>query len=183
MPAFAAQGQVRARWGEFVVDLPTIISMAAAIANVGTLGTVVWQLRSLGHQSAQAAHQNVLTAETMRGMARLNIMQEMIRLDQFFCDRPELREAIYGPPNGKENGPGSQRVDAAAEMIVDFAECLMFQAEHFDGEPLDAWVEYFQSITRKSEAVRQFWAANRHWYEEGMAILFDTETSPAPSAP
>lgn len=162
------------------MDLPTLISMAAAIANVGTLATVVWQLRSLSHQAQHAAHQNALTADTMRGIARLNIMQEMIHMDQFFCDRPELRAAIYGPPAGKQDGLEGQRTDAAAEMIVDLAECLMFQAEHFDGEPLDAWVDYFQSIARKSEAVRQFWAANRDWYEQSMRVLFEPDPSSAP---
>ena len=141
-------------------------TLAAAVASVASLGVVVWQLRVLGRQTEEGARQTRLSAEATRAGIRMTLMREMIEIDRFLCDRPELRAALYGHSDTDGANLQSQRVDAAAEMIFDFTECLSQHENHFDGEIGDGWRAYFEDLASRSEVLQTFWRKNRLWYAE-----------------
>jgi hypothetical protein len=141
-------------------------TLAASLASVASLGVVVWQLRVLGRQTEEGARQTRLSAEATRAEIRMTLMREMIEIDRFLCDRPELRAVLYGNSDTDGANLQSQRVDAAAEMIFDFTECLSQHENHFGGEIGDGWRAYFEYLASRSEVLQTFWRKNRPWYAE-----------------
>ena len=144
----------------------SLATLAAALASVASVGVVVWQLRVLGRQTEEAARQTRLSAEATRAGIRITLMQEMIKIDKFLCDRPELRTALYGQMDRAGGNLQSQRTDAVAEMIFDFTECLSQHENHFGGEIGDGWRAYFEDLASRSEVLQTFWRKNRLWYAE-----------------
>jgi hypothetical protein len=164
-------------------------TLAAALASVASLGVVVWQLRVLGRQTEEGARQTRLSAEATRAGIRMTLMREMIEIDRFLCDRPELRAVLYGHSDADGANLQSQRVDAAAEMIFDFSECLSQHENHFGGEIGDGWRAYFEDLARRSEVLQTFWRKNRLWYAEArryfdpvMTRLAEAETAASSQA-
>lgn len=164
-------------------------TLAAAVASVASLGVVVWQLRVLGRQTEEGARQTRLSAEATRAEIRMTLMREMIEIDRFLCDRPELRAVLYGHSDTDGANLQSQRVDAAAEMIFDFTECLSQHENHFGGEIGDGWRAYFEDLARRSEVLQTFWRKNRLWYAEArryfdpvMTRLAEAETAASSQA-
>ena len=147
-------------------------TLAAALASVVSLGLVVWQLHVLGRQTAEAARQTHLSAEATRAEIRMTLLREMIEIDRFLCDRPELRTALYGYSNSAGTNLKSQRIDAAAEMIFDFTECLSQHEKHFGGDIGDGWKSYLEDLATRSEVLQKFWRKNRPWYA-GARRYFD----------
>jgi hypothetical protein len=141
-------------------------TLAAALASVASLGVVVWQLHVLGRQTQEAARQTRLSAEAECAGIRMTILREMIEIDRFFCDRPELRAALYGNSDTGGADPQSQRADAAAEIILDFTECLSQHETHFDGEIGEGWRAYLEDLYTRSEVLQDFWQKNRLWYAD-----------------
>lgn len=164
-------------------------TLAAALASVGSLGVVAWQLYILGRQTEEAARQTRLSAEATRAGIRMTLMREMIEIDRFLCDRPELRAVLYGQSHTAGPNLRSQRVEAAAEMIFDFSECLSQHENHFDGEIGDGWKSYFEDLASRSEVLQAFWRKNRLWYAEArryfdpvMTRLADAQTAASSQA-
>lgn len=164
-------------------------TLAAALATVVSLGVVVWQLRVLGRQTAEAARQTRLSAEATRAQIRMTLMREMIDIDKFLCDRPELRAMLYGHSDTAGANLQSQRADAGAEMFFDFAECLSQHEKHFDGEIGGGWKSYFEDMASRSEVLQVFWRKNRSWYAEArryfdpvMKRLVEAETATSQAA-
>jgi hypothetical protein len=101
-------------------DWVGIGTLAASISTVVSVIAVVWQLRMLGRQThdvAQQTHllsqqthdaatQTHLSAQANQAAVRMTLWREMIKIDRFFCDRPELRAFIYGSPENA-HGTGS----------------------------------------------------------------------------
>jgi len=141
-------------------------TLAAALASVASVGVVVWQLRVLGRQTEEAARQTRLSAEATRAGIRITLMQEMIKIDRFLCDRPELRAVLYGQSDTAEENLQSQQANAVAEMIFDFTECLSQHENHFAGQIGDGWKSYFEDLAGRSEVLQIFWRKNRLWYAE-----------------
>jgi hypothetical protein len=141
-------------------------TLAAALASVASLGVVVWQLRVLGRQTEEGARQTRLSAEATRAGIRITLMQEMIKIDRFLCDRPELRTVLYGQSDAARGNLQSQQADALAEMIFDFSECLSQHENHFEGQIGDGWKSYFEDLASRSEVLQIFWRKNRRWYAE-----------------
>jgi hypothetical protein len=164
-------------------------TLAAALASVASLGVVIWQLHVLGRQTEEAARQTRLSAEATRAGIRMTIMREMIEIDRFLCDRPELRAVLYGHSDTAGANLQSQRTDAAAEMIFDFTECLSQHENHFEGEIGDGWRSYFEDLANRSEVLQTFWRKNRLWYAEArryfdpvMTRLAESETATSSQA-
>jgi len=164
-------------------------TLAAALASVASLGVVIWQLHVLGRQTEEAARQTRLSAEATRAGIRMTIMREMIEIDRFLCDRPELRAVLYGNSDTAGANLQSQRTDAAAEMIFDFTECLSQHENHFEGEIGDGWRSYFEDLANRSEVLQIFWRKNRLWYAEArryfdpvMTRLAESETATSSQA-
>jgi hypothetical protein len=144
----------------------SLATLAAALASVASLGVVVWQLRVLGRQTEEAAQQTRVSAEATRAGIRITLMQEMIKIDRFLCDRPELRAVLYGQSDTAEGNLQSQQANALAEMIFDFTECLSQHENHFEGQIGDGWKTYFEDLANRSEVLQIFWRKNRLWYAE-----------------
>jgi hypothetical protein len=144
----------------------SLATLAAALASVASVGVVVWQLRVLGRQTEEAARQTRLSAEATRAGIRITLMQEMIKIDKFLCDRPELRTALYGQMDRAGGNLQSQRTDAVAEMIFDFTECLSQHENHFAGQIGSGWKSYLEDLASRSEVLQIFWRKNRLWYAE-----------------
>jgi hypothetical protein len=157
-------------------------TLAAALASVASLGVVIWQLRVLGRQTEEGAQQTRLSAEATRAQIRMTLMREMIEIDRFLCDRPELRAVLYGHSDTAGSNLKSQQADAAAEMIFDFAECLSQHENHFDGHIGDGWRAYFESLVSRSEVLQTFWRKNRPWYGEAQRYFDPVMTRLAESA-
>lgn len=164
-------------------------TLAAALATVFSLVVVIWQLRVLGRQTAEAARQTRLSAEATRAEIRMTLLREMIDIDKFLCDRPELRTMLYGQSDTAGPNLMSQRVDAGAEMLFDFAECLSQQEKHFDGDVGGGWKSYFEDLASRSDALQIFWRKNRPWYAEArryfdpvMNRLAEAETATSQAA-
>lgn len=61
-----------------------VATVAAGLANVGTLLVVAWQLRALSRQTREQARQAEATAEAIRASVYLSTMQSSVSIDQFW---------------------------------------------------------------------------------------------------
>lgn len=119
-----------------------IVTAAAALGQVGTLIAMMFQLKDIRKQAR-------LNIKATQNSTRAAVWQEMLTIDKFFCDHPELREQFYGPSKLHSNAVEAQRAEAAAEMILDFAEYMMTQKEHLH-HGFDGWRDYYQTLFTES---------------------------------
>jgi hypothetical protein len=160
------------------VDLSTWASVGtliAGFASVGSLIAVAWQLRSLAKQTKEAARQAEASAEATRVSAYLTVASQMIEMDRFFADRPELRRHFYGRITEDGDDLEAHRVQAAAEMIIDFADNTFMHAQHMSVEVSASWKAYFEELISHSPVLREFLRDKRHWYSlPALRGLLDT---------
>ncbi|HEV2403586.1 MAG TPA: hypothetical protein VGS08_05300 [Candidatus Saccharimonadales bacterium] len=142
-----------------------IVTAAAAVGQVGALVALVLQLRDMRKQTKAS------TAAT-RNSTRMNVWLEMLTIDRFFCEHPELREHFYGSSKVFGDSPQAQQWEATAEMVLDFAECMLTQREHLDWQA-DGWGPYYAKLFNESEIMRKFWQHNHFWFKKDLRDFID----------
>jgi hypothetical protein len=117
-------------------------------------------------QAAASAEAATATAEAIRASVHINMAQMMIGIDRIFLERPDLRAEFYG----LSGQPDRRRheAEAAAEILVDFAECFLGQRNYMPGEFTEYWQNYFRDIMSSSAAFREFWDKHSTWYGESV---------------
>jgi hypothetical protein len=137
-----------------------IVTAAAAVGQVGALIAMVLQLKDFRKQTSHGA-------QATRDSTRISVWLEMIAIDKFFCEHPQLRELFYGPSTIHPDPNKAQQVAAAAEMLLDFAECMMTQKQYLRGG-FDGWREYYQTLFTNSPTLRKYWQENQSWFQDDM---------------
>lgn len=150
-----------------------VATVAAGLANVGTLLVVAWQLRTLTRQTQEQAKQARGTAEAIRASVYLSTMQSMVSTDQFLADRPRLRADLYGRRPGSWRTRRRQQRDAGAEMLFDLFKMVLVNADHHESDEVEGWRHYMSSLMRRSPTLQGFWRRNKHWYSRSMQKTLD----------
>jgi hypothetical protein len=156
-----------------VVDWAQVV---AAVANVGSLIFVAWQVRGVGKQTEQMTEQSRQAVAATRAAVNTNRQDSMMRLTEIFVDHPELRRRFYGPvPRTSADELEDQRAAAVAEMFLDLMDTVFTDTNAMsDGED-DPWKAYFADMMRTSDTLRAFWTERRDWYCPEMNEFLDAE--------
>jgi hypothetical protein len=156
-----------------LVDAALIAASVAAVANVGSLLVVAWQVKGLARQTGEMARQTQETAEASRTAVYSNRQDAMMRIDELFVQHPELRGRFYGSTTG--DSAEEHRVAAVAELLLDLMDSMFCNAVTLPDELDEPWRVYFRYLVRTSEPIRDFWAAHRDWYGPELREFLDVE--------
>lgn len=161
------------------VEAGTFIAIAAAT------GVAAWQTKKV-------ARQTKLAVVTARATVYQGIMQEMLTIDRFFVENPDLRAHFYKSAACSPKIPrwgrvrATQRLQATAEMLVDFADQVYLQAsnirdeEAYPGESdlWERWADYFHDLYLQSLVLRGFLDEHRAWLKPGLLAMIETGKMP-----
>jgi len=99
---------------------------------------------------------------------------EMMQINRLFVDRPSLRPYFYEDRELAEESPEERdRIDATAELFVNFIDNVLTQMPLLPGHLAQPWRTYFASVTTTSPVLREFWKRHREWYSEEMTVFLD----------
>jgi hypothetical protein len=109
------------------------------------------------------------------------IYQMMLDLDRFFFENPDIKPYIYdgrGLPDDADETL-TNRVNSAAELMVDFMECTYSQFELMTIYQRVGWIEYMIDLGQSSPPIRALVDDNREWYMASFVhLLLDGEYDP-----
>jgi hypothetical protein len=142
-----------------------IATMVAALASVGSLLVVAWQLRSLARQTAVVARQAEATVDAIRASAHHADFATAIEVDKVFLAQPSLRERFYGRLSEADSTDNPQQVEAAAEMLLDMFALVTTQNEHATQPVEGGFIDFVGHIVRHSPDLRRVWHKYRSWYQ------------------
>ena len=94
-------------------------TIMAGTASVISLILVAVQIRSLARQTLEVARQAQSSTDAVRATIYLSAQDRAIDIDRYFAERPQFREAFYGPVAGEGDQIELQRLEAIAEMLID----------------------------------------------------------------
>ena len=150
-------------------DWQAIGAIAGVPLVVGSLLTVAFQVMREAKAERAAVYQE--------------IVRTMLDIDGIFVERPELRKYFYRGVAIEPGDPEYERTLALAEMIVDFADNVVQQAERMGEDLTKYWQAYLCDLYESSPPVREFWAENCHWYAPDLHAVLGTPENTAAHAP
>ena len=104
-----------------------------------------------------------LTIQT-RSLVYQEIARQMQSIDYLFIKEPFLRKCFYSDCDiNTLNDEEILRVLSTAELIVDFADNVLYQKKFIKGYPWHTWDQYFCAILQ-SEPIKFYLANRENWY-------------------
>ena len=147
-----------------------LIGNFALLVSVVLLGLQVREMTKQSSHGVQATLASVYQA----------MNDNMLQINRLFVDRPSLRPYFYaGRELGGESSEERERVEATAELFVNFIDNVLTQMPLLPSNLAQPWRTYFASVTTSSPVLRESWKAHREWYSEEMRALLDPLITPA----
>jgi hypothetical protein len=101
------------------------------------------------------------------------LADQMHDINKFFVENPETRRYFYAGKSPPTDELELDRLEAIAEMIVDFADNFTAQRRSLPDRYESGWTEYFQSLFKTSFVLQKYWRENAVWYGEDLKKIFD----------
>jgi hypothetical protein len=123
-------------------------AIATAVGAVGTIISLIFlysQLRDI--------------KSSVRSSTYLNLYEQMIEIDKFFFDHPELRPYFYeGKPGGDNmrDEKAANRLNSVAEMMIDFFDMAYHQRDCMPPGTVAGFENYMKRIYRSSPVMKDF---------------------------
>lgn len=137
-----------------------IVGVLGFLGLVVSVGLLIMQTRIAARATRAGVYQNVLV--------------QMIDIDLFFIDHPELKPFFYNNMEISEEHPDYDRVLSVAEMLVDFIDGVFVLAPSMPEYPWHTWERYFRDLFASSPVLRKYWALYGDWYPETVKRAFDS---------
>ena len=147
-----------------------LIGNFALLVSVVLLGLQVREMTKQSSHGVQATLASVYQA----------MNDNMLQINRLFVDRPSLRPYFVGGQElDDESSEERERVEATAELFVNFIDNVLTQMPLLPSNLAQPWRTYFASVTTSSPVLRESWKAHREWYSEEMRALLDPLITPA----
>ena len=99
-------------------------------------------------------------------------------LDRTFIEYPDLRPYFYdGKPVGVDD-PNHNRVQAAAELVLDTFEWIWYRQENLNAEDEKGWQTYIAETYFSSPALQQHYTRYPSWYPGIARLIADHKNVP-----
>lgn len=108
-----------------------------------------------------------------RGIGAVHIGEAMAALTRTFLEYPELRPFIYDGAEPPADPRERARVDALAELYVDFTALTLNNLQLLPDDQHEGWRAYFRDLGERSPAIRAYYLRNREWYEDHVRDVLD----------
>lgn len=150
-------------WAQYLFNS---ISSLASIAIVISLIFLVQQTR-LFRQQTKA------NGETARAENHAGLREVMIKINEVFLDKPEIRRYFYDGVPIDTNSPDYAYAETVAEHLLDIMEHMLWQADTFPrlyGASEDdklfwqVWDQYTIDMFLSSPLLRSYGQQKRNWY-------------------
>jgi hypothetical protein len=155
------------------------LDAALAVALIGNFALLV-SVVLLGLQVREMAKQSSHGVQATLASVYQAMNDNMLQINRLFVDRPSLRSYFYeGRELDDESSAERERVEATAELFVNFIDNVLTQMPLLPSNLAQPWRTYFASVTTSSPVLRESWKAHREWYSEEMRALLDPLVTPA----
>lgn len=122
-----------------------------------------------------AMRQTRLLAEGTRASVYNSINSQMLELDRFFVENPDLKPYFYEGKEISETDENYLRVANVAEWIFDFMDNVFTLARFMPEYPWrDTWYVYFKDLL-KNKVLRRFWNQRKSWYAGSIKRIYPSE--------
>lgn len=156
-----------------LLEILQIIQAITAIISLPFLMLSVWILQ---RQTREVAQQTKLSADATKASIYSNINAQMIEIDRFFFDHPEIKPYFYGNAEFSKENPDYERILSVAEMLMDFMDNAFMLMPHMPDFPWETtWIRYFNDLIVSSPALQKFWVDNREWYTDQIEKYYPNE--------
>jgi len=139
-------------------------TIMAGTASVISLILVAVQIRSLARQTLEVARQAQSSTDAVRATIYLTAQERAIDIDRYFAERPQFREAFYGPVAGEGDQIELQRLEAIAEMLIDAFALVVSHRDLIPPSITEGWRVYLTGLMATSPQLADFWRRNKSWY-------------------
>lgn len=109
----------------------------------------------------------------IKGSASASLYEQMIDIDRYFVDHPELKTYIYGNNLIEKDDKQYDRIRSLAEMMCDLMEHAFVQKDNLPLDVWPRWKDYMQYLYDSSPIIRQHLHESGAWYTEN--ILYEIE--------
>jgi hypothetical protein len=149
------------------------LDAALAVALFGNFVLIV-SVILLGLQVREMAKQSSHGARATLASVYQAMNDNMLQINRLFVDQPSLRPYFYDELEPTEESPEErERIDAAAELFVNFIDNVLTQMPLLPGHLAQPWRTYFASVATSSPVLRDFWQRHREWYSDEMTAFLD----------
>ncbi len=120
----------------------------------------------------------ILLIRQLRIQAYQGVYDNMLSIDQFLVEHPELREYLYeSKPLPTSDPVEFNRIIAAADMMLTFFEHVAGHKENMSEAKWRGWEEYMLDVFNKSPAMQFFWRTKGYWYDEELKRVLEKRQS------
>ena len=149
---------------------PEWIALSSDVILLLTMAVFAYQARQMAKQSRDVV-------KSTRASVFQGITDQMLRLDQLFIARPELRPFMYDGHPLPTDPLERTRVLALAETFLDLFDNFVVQSASIPEDLFEPWRNYAVSVLGSSPAMQFFWNENRDWYSEMLQQVLDGHDS------
>lgn len=104
----------------------------------------------------------------MRVSATSALYEQMVSIDRFFIEKPELKGFVYHNEDIVLSDPNYRKVRSLAEMMADLMEHIYLQKNNLPEAVWLNWKAYMAELYKTSPILRQHFDENRDWYPAEM---------------
>lgn len=97
------------------------------------------------------------------GAASAALYEQMIQIDRYFAEHPEMKLYIYHDKPISPDDPAYHAVRSIAEMMVDLMEHLLVQKENLPPGVFEAWINYSAHVYDHSPVIQEHLSRTGKW--------------------
>jgi hypothetical protein len=123
-----------------------------------------------------AIQQSRLGTKGTRANVYNSINMEMMEIDRYFVEHPDLKPYFYECKDVAETDPIYPRVASMAEWMIDFMDNVLVLSRSMPEFPWkDSWFKYFEDLFNNSVVMCRFWRQRETWYAGAMRKYYPRE--------
>jgi hypothetical protein len=88
--------------------------------------------------------------ETTRASVHQSITESMLEVDKIFFENPQYRKYFYGGAEPPADPDEYERVEALAELMLDFMDNCVAQQDRLDSGMAEGWMDYVNEMLETS---------------------------------
>ena len=136
-----------ANWAEALEAIGTCVGA------VGTIGALIFlwlQVRDVSRGIAGSTYQN--------------IYDQMMEIDRFFIEHPELKPYFYPDARGKKIEVNSDQLHSTVEMLVDYFDNVYHQQNSMPPHTFWGFSQFMRRVYQHSDVMQIFVREREEWY-------------------
>ena len=149
----------------FIIANEWIGAIATYVVGGLALIVAIWTLSFLKKQIDLLRKQIQDLRESIEGATYQNIYEQMLNIDRFFIENPELKPYFYSNRSiTTEDKIKRDKLFSIAEMLIDFFDNVYYQQNLMETDKFEAFWKYLTTICENSPVLRDHVIDRAEWY-------------------